>query len=675
MAAKPTPADQPGGKAAGKADQAAPPPKRDGARETMESVAVAFIFCFLFKTFEAEAFVIPTGSMAPTLYGRHKDVECPGCGFEWAVGASTEVDDGGYLYVRDPDGPRGPAPPEPANPVRDVKCPNCALPVDLAPLPPFAGDRILVNKWPFVIGDPDRWDVTVFKFPENPTTNYVKRLVGLPGETVTIRQGDVYTIDRETRAAAILKKAPAKQRAMTLPVYEHDRPAPELLEAGVPERFAPVVYRGEAAGPEAVAGWADDPGGWAALPDSRALRRTPVAGTEYEWVRYRHLRPTAEQWQLAAAGVPVKDVTAKLILDYCGYNPDKTNADGTDDGVYWVGDLELSLTLETFDFAPDAGVLLELVEGDRTYRCRIDPATGAAAFSLADTLAGPAADDPAADSADGETVLGEYQTEMVGPGEYELVFANVDDRLTLWVDGDPIAVADYPPFAAVRVQEPTERDFTPAGFAVKNLSARASRLTLRRDLYYRGSFRGPDTVAPSYRETEGSLGVPVVFHDVDPGRVRELAGFADDPDYYGPKYREHLLADRPDADPRVFELTLDADEYLMLGDNSPSSLDSRLWANTRGAPRRHAVPRDALVGTAFAIYWPHGEPVWFPEAADLDGDGEADESVVRGWAAPWVPVLNRWLYHVGRDGRLVTSYQAHGLPFLPKFERLFKRIR
>ena len=95
-------ADSPDAGPAGKArpaGEAPSPPKRDGARETMESVAVAFIFCFLFKTFEAEAFVIPTGSMAPTLYGRHKDAECPGCGFEWAVGASGEVDDGGYLYV------------------------------------------------------------------------------------------------------------------------------------------------------------------------------------------------------------------------------------------------------------------------------------------------------------------------------------------------------------------------------------------------------------------------------------------------------------------------------------------------------------------------------------------------------------------------------------------------
>ena len=45
-------------------------------RELVESLVVALFLAFLFKTFEAEAFVIPTGSMAPTLMGRHKDVEC-----------------------------------------------------------------------------------------------------------------------------------------------------------------------------------------------------------------------------------------------------------------------------------------------------------------------------------------------------------------------------------------------------------------------------------------------------------------------------------------------------------------------------------------------------------------------------------------------------------------------
>src|SRR5580698_9399360 len=61
-------------------------------RETIESVVVAFVLAFLFKTFEAEAFVIPTGSMAPTLLGRNKAALCPKCGTHFTIGASDEVE-------------------------------------------------------------------------------------------------------------------------------------------------------------------------------------------------------------------------------------------------------------------------------------------------------------------------------------------------------------------------------------------------------------------------------------------------------------------------------------------------------------------------------------------------------------------------------------------------------
>ena len=40
---------------------------KEGHRETVEAIVVAMILAFLVRGFEAEAFVIPTGSMAPTL--------------------------------------------------------------------------------------------------------------------------------------------------------------------------------------------------------------------------------------------------------------------------------------------------------------------------------------------------------------------------------------------------------------------------------------------------------------------------------------------------------------------------------------------------------------------------------------------------------------------------------
>ena len=72
-------------------------PSPAAIRETIESVVIAFVLAFLFRTFEAEAFVIPTGSMAPTLMGRHKDFDCPKCGYNYQVSASEEVDAEGNL--------------------------------------------------------------------------------------------------------------------------------------------------------------------------------------------------------------------------------------------------------------------------------------------------------------------------------------------------------------------------------------------------------------------------------------------------------------------------------------------------------------------------------------------------------------------------------------------------
>ena len=68
------------------------PQAAEGHRDTVEAIVVAFILALVVRGFEAQAFVIPTGSMAPTLRGRHKDVVCPQCGFSYAVNASQEAE-------------------------------------------------------------------------------------------------------------------------------------------------------------------------------------------------------------------------------------------------------------------------------------------------------------------------------------------------------------------------------------------------------------------------------------------------------------------------------------------------------------------------------------------------------------------------------------------------------
>ena len=53
-------------------------------------------------------------------------------------------------------------------------------------------DRLLANKIIYKIRQPHRWEVIIFKCPEDPKKYFVKRLVGLPGETVEIKNGHVY---------------------------------------------------------------------------------------------------------------------------------------------------------------------------------------------------------------------------------------------------------------------------------------------------------------------------------------------------------------------------------------------------------------------------------------------------------------------------------------------------
>src|SRR5438876_8474532 len=65
---------------------------KDSFREIVETVVFVIVLVLLLKSFVAEAFVIPTGSMAETLYGYQKLVTCPKCKFEFPVNCSCEVD-------------------------------------------------------------------------------------------------------------------------------------------------------------------------------------------------------------------------------------------------------------------------------------------------------------------------------------------------------------------------------------------------------------------------------------------------------------------------------------------------------------------------------------------------------------------------------------------------------
>jgi signal peptidase I len=78
------------------------------------------------------------------------------------------------------------------------------------------GDRIFVLKCLYPFLPPERWDVVVFKNPPDPQQNYIKRLIGLPGEKVEIIDGDIY-IDGQ-----IQHKPIRVQREMWMCIYNND---------------------------------------------------------------------------------------------------------------------------------------------------------------------------------------------------------------------------------------------------------------------------------------------------------------------------------------------------------------------------------------------------------------------------------------------------------------------
>ena len=230
------------------------------ARENAEAVIVAIILALVIRHYTLEAFEIPTGSMAPGLNGVHVDTSCPNCTTVDSVGLSVDQHTNqpndltfheGFLF----EGPCKQCSHEIIGNARqkggEVHCPHCDNTVRQDPshyrqtryttkgvrchlcshdyqaffeisdiLP---GHKILVDKSAYEVGDPERWDVIVFKF--NRQRNYIKRLVGLPGESILVRHGDI-EID-----GSITRKPRDVQEEMWFPVHDSHNGEAELESA------------------------------------------------------------------------------------------------------------------------------------------------------------------------------------------------------------------------------------------------------------------------------------------------------------------------------------------------------------------------------------------------------------------------------------------------------------
>ncbi|MBU0640630.1 MAG: signal peptidase I [Planctomycetes bacterium] len=281
--------------------------------DTAQTVLTALILAFVFRAFMVEAFIIPTGSMASALLGAHVTQLCPVCGWEFDYGPDRAAggDDDEFVLPR------------------YLMCPNCHArwrPQGAVVKP---GDRILVHKWLYALRGllpPRRWDVIVFRDPANPTQNYIKRLVGLPGERIEIVHGDVFINDR------IAPKTPAAQNVLWSVVFDQTH-MPYGSEGGAGQpRWVPDEDVGE-------------PGiGWTGL-DTRV-------------VRYRGLADRKRGISFNPAG---SDVYSQ---DMYAYNHGPS-------GMY-VGDVRVVGEL-TF-LGGDGPCVLEIVRGRRSFAATLDRA-------------------------------------------------------------------------------------------------------------------------------------------------------------------------------------------------------------------------------------------------------------------------------------------------------------
>ncbi len=159
-------------------------------KETIISVIISFTMAFVFRSYVVEPFRIPTGSMAPTLLGAHMRFQSPAGGYDWTVNPRDPANNDAPLRIQGSEALG-------FDPVQ-VQDPMTGVVLEQADVPLRAGDRILVLKYIYLLREPKRYEVVVFKSPEQPSepnkpdVNLIKRLIGLPGEDVLIVDGDIF---------------------------------------------------------------------------------------------------------------------------------------------------------------------------------------------------------------------------------------------------------------------------------------------------------------------------------------------------------------------------------------------------------------------------------------------------------------------------------------------------
>ncbi len=431
-------------------------------QENLEGIVVAVILFLVVRHFVLELFVIPTGSMAPTLLGNHFQVECKNCHYPFAVQkADHEIDpkDGEDVTAHCPlCGTAGPD--------NELKLHESDV---------LSGDKILVNKFVYRHEEPERFDIVVFKYPRQPSKNYIKRLVGLPGESIKIdARGDLWAKAPGAADFTLIRKPRRIQDELWMPVSDARWPDPK----GSPWRVEPTSD---------AARWEFPKG------HDGAERLVALPGTGEAWLRY-----------------------GRAIQDVYGYDPPWRGGD------HKLGDVRVRAVVSPTSV--DArSIKLQLLENDRVLEAEIP-------------VRGQPDETPLT-----EATLRENGVQVawgfvppIRPGHpAALELAYSDERCWLRVGGEDVLSWDDP-------HAPQATDSSSVRLGCGPGGASFTGVALDRDIYY----------------------VPY-------GRTR--------------------------YDPTASPVEIPADSYFMMGDNSPSSADSRDWGFVR---------RPLLVGRAFLVWWP-----------------------------------------------------------------------
>lgn len=571
---------------------------RDSIKDTIDSVIIAFILAFVFRAFVVEAFIIPTGSMAPTLYGTHGTIVCEDCGYEFAYNMMDTANRTRAMHeARDSRHSFGQSPQSAflryggTIPQSKIICPNCEHPNGGLPSNDWdntgdPGDRILVLKWPLDIGGerfkPHRWDVVVFKDPADGYTNFIKRLVGLPGEVLMLADGDVYTVPFEQLSQ------PSKDALETFVAEKHEfatrqrtgqlRALPEFVLDELREKLR--IKRKSDVAQRAL---------WRIVFDND---RPPINATD-PVNNWSHVQPS---WQAA-------------LRDMSGWKTDKRTLTFMDrqqprDYIQLAGDpldvmngynhaqqgfaappatdLRVSFVLQPG--SSKGMVAVRLAKQKRAFWGCVY-ADGRVRIVESRTFPGANADLPALCSA---------RIDPLSPDDWhEISFQHLDYQLSLHVDGKEVLVTSDEPgqpdyyapdlfaitseaysFMSLMNEPGYSRGRHPWQAEAPRIYALSGDMTLKhlrveRDIYYmNAAFDSRVWVSQWCRYGWGTMNNPIYIRD---------------------------------------------GEYYFLGDNSAASKDSRLWDHIgphladRGMDfQLGTVPEDQLVGRAFFVYWPSG---------------------------------------------------------------------